>query len=186
MTQTSVGKIELAIVLATGAHVGQLRKYTGMPYVTHPIEVSVICAEKGGLSEDENALVAAILHDVVEDTPIPLEEIRREFGDDVAALVEELTEVPVEGNRAYRKEAERARLAEISARGQTIKLADLISNTRSIVEHDEGFAKVYLKEKQALLEVLTKGSPNLHKIAKAQVERALNDLPNTDQGTLGL
>jgi hypothetical protein len=64
---------------------------------------------------------------------------------------------------------DRQHSAAAPAAAQTIKVADLISNTRSIVAHDPGFAKVYLEEKRMLLEVLTKADPTLLNKAKEQV-----------------
>ena len=165
-----MNKQERAIQFALNAHKGQTRKYTGIPYVVHPIEVATICAEQGGLANDENALCAAYLHDVVEDTPTSLHTIELVFGHDVATLVEELTKVEVPGNRAERKASEVVRLSKISARGQTIKLADLISNTASIVDFDPKFAEVYMVEKRNLLSVLTKGDKTLQFLANQQLK----------------
>lgn len=151
--------VEKARVFATAAHhaVGQVRKYTGEPYINHPAEVVGILAGSGGANP--NMLAAAWLHDVVEDTGVSLEVIRAEFGACVATLVEGLTDVsrPEDGNRKVRKAIDRAHTAAQSPACKTIKLADLISNTRSIVERDPEFAKVYLAEKRELLEVLRDG-----------------------------
>lgn len=166
--------IHNALVFATDAHAGQVRKYTGVPYVFHTMEVANIIAEDGGLGvTDPEILAAAILHDVVEDTFVEINEVRQVFGTDVATLVDEMTEVVVPGNRRIRKAAEVERLAGISDRGQTIKLADLISNTRTIAKHDPGFAQVYLREKRAILDAMTGGLPVLRDMAEAQWEAAV-------------
>jgi (p)ppGpp synthase/HD superfamily hydrolase len=116
-------------------------------------------------------LAAAWLHDVVEDTGVTNEVIRVEFGDEVAELVGWLTDVsrPEQGNRAVRKAIDRAHSAMAPADAQTIKLADLISNTRSIVAHDEKFAKTYLEEKRLLLEVMIKGDAALMAEARRHI-----------------
>jgi (p)ppGpp synthase/HD superfamily hydrolase len=116
-------------------------------------------------------IAAAWLHDTVEDTGVTSELIRAEFGDEVATLVGWLTDVsrPDHGNRAARKAVDRAHTAAAPAQAQTIKLADLIANTRSIMEHDEAFARVYLAEKRALLEVMTKGDAALMARAREQI-----------------
>ena len=75
------------------------------------------------------------------------------------------------GNRAARKAASRARLAAAPSWVQTIKCADLISNTSSIVRHDPEFAKVYLEEKRLLLDVLTKADPQLRDLARSLAEQ---------------
>jgi (p)ppGpp synthase/HD superfamily hydrolase len=111
-----------------------------------------------------DAMVAAAwLHDVVEDTGVTIETIRAEFGTEVAELVGWLTDVsrPEHGNRAHRKALDRAHSAAAPAEAQTVKLADLIANTRSIMAHDEAFAKTYLEEKRLLLAVMTKGDATL-------------------------
>jgi len=86
-------------------------------------------------------------------------------------LVGWLTDVsrPDHGNRAARKAVDRAHSAAAPAAAQTVKLADLISNTRSILEHDQKFAKTYLEEKRLLLEVMTKGDSTLMAIARKNV-----------------
>ncbi len=156
--------VEKALQFATMAHEGQVRKYTGEPYINHPVEVMGIVKT---VSDDPAMHAAALLHDVVEDTDFTIEDIVREFGDDVARLVDDLTDVskPEDGNRKTRKALDRAHSAMASARAQTVKLADLISNGKDIIQHDRHFGKVFLAEKDLLLEVLTKGDRKLHAIA---------------------
>ena len=133
-----------------------MRKYTGEPYIVHPAEVAKIVTDAGGT---EAMICAAWLHDTVEDTGVTIETIRAEFGAEVAELVGWLTDVsrPEHGNRAHRKALDRAHSAAAPAEAQTVKLADLIANTRSIIEHDVAFARTYLEEKRLMLEVMTKG-----------------------------
>ena len=149
--------IERARVFATAAHaaVRQVRKYTGEPYIVHPTHVASIVAEHGG---NAVMIAAAYLHDVVEDTGVEIDVIRREFGDAVADLVAALTDVsrPSDGNRAVRKALDRAHIAAASTEAQTIKCADLISNADSIVQHDVAFAGVYLEEMAATVDVMTR------------------------------
>jgi (p)ppGpp synthase/HD superfamily hydrolase len=162
--------VERARLFATAAHaaVGQLRKYTYEPYIVHPAEVAGIVASIGGT---ESQVAAAWLHDVVEDTGVTIEVIRAEFGDEIATLVGWLTDVsrPEQGNRAVRKAIDRAHTAAAPGAAQTVKLADLISNTRSIVAHDAKFAETYLSEKRELLKVMTKGDPVLLARAHEQI-----------------
>jgi (p)ppGpp synthase/HD superfamily hydrolase len=102
---------------------------------------------------------------------VSIEVIRAEFGSKVSDLVGWLTDVsrPEQGNRATRKAIDRAHTASAPSEAQTIKLCDLISNTRSIVEHDPEFARVYLAEKRLLLEVMTKADPELMRRAREQI-----------------
>jgi (p)ppGpp synthase/HD superfamily hydrolase len=159
-----------ARTFATAAHaaVAQLRKYTNEPYIVHPAEVVSILKTR---PHDPEMVAAAWLHDVVEDTGVTIEVIRAEFGSKVSDLVGWLTDVsrPEQGNRATRKAIDRAHTAAAPAEAQTIKLCDLISNTRSIVEHDAEFARVYLAEKRLLLEVMTKADPELMCRAREQI-----------------
>jgi len=162
---------ENAHIFAGAAHaaVGQVRKYTGDPYIVHPSRVRDTLVDAGITNPD--VLASALLHDVVEDTHITLDLINTVFGKRVRDIVEALTDVPtVEGgpNRKARKAMDRARIALADADVHTIKAADLIDNTSSIVEFDPKFAKVYLAEKALLLEVLTKADPKLLARAKGE------------------
>ncbi|MBN8901419.1 MAG: hypothetical protein BGO51_10435 [Rhodospirillales bacterium 69-11] len=152
--------IDRALAFATRAHAGQIRRYTGEPYVAHCISVAEIVRS---VPHTPEMIAAALLHDTVEDTPVTLDEIAREFGPIVAALVYELTDVskPEDGNRAARKAIDREHTAKASPDAKTIKLADLIDNTKSIVAHDPAFARVYLPEKRQLLKVLQEGDRTL-------------------------
>lgn len=128
-------------------------------------------------------ICAAWLHDTVEDTPATLDEVERVFGFEVAALVEMLTDVskPSDGNRAVRKAIDREHTAKASPQAKTIKLADLIDNTRSITEHDPKFAAVYLAEKALLLEVLRDGDATLLEIARRGLQTAANNIDKHSQ-----
>jgi len=149
--------IDKALKFSTAAHaaVNQKRKYTGEDYIVHPIAVSNLVKENGGTDE---MIAAALLHDTVEDTNVTREQIAEEFGWKVFKLVVELTDVtkPEDGNRATRKAIEAKRLGMASKEAQTIKLADLIDNTKTILKYDPKFAKVYIQEKIALLEAMDK------------------------------
>ena len=166
--------IEKARGFATSAHhaVSQVRKYTGEPYISHPAELVELLREHG--IADQQMLAAAWLHDVVEDTGVTIDLIECEFGRGVADLVAGLTDVsrPEDGNRKARKAIDRAHTAAQSPACKTIKLADLISNTKSIVERDPEFAKVYLAEKRQLLEVLYDGDSRLWELASSIVSAA--------------
>lgn len=154
--QTGIVEKSRAYAIAAHTAVGQKRKYTGDPYHSHCQAVAQAVSIAGG---DENMIAAAWLHDTVEDTQVTLDDIRREFGDDIAELVDWLTDsqTPEDGNRATRKAREAERLGKAPARAQTIKLADLIDNTSSIVTHDPEFARVYLREKQEILNLMIGG-----------------------------
>ena len=148
---------------AVAHHHPQVRKYSDEPYVLHSINVALRLYPRilpiYPYLDVRHALQAAVLHDVLEDTDTEYEDLVLAFGHRVASLVLEVTDQftdPALGNRAKRKALERDRLARASPLAQCIKLADLEDNSASILEHDPEFAKTYLREKQALLEVLTK------------------------------
>lgn len=138
------------------AAINHVRKYTGEPYINHPQAVVELVR---GVPHTEAMLAAAWLHDTVEDTETTLMEIKDNFGLEVFMFVEMLTDVsrPEEGNRATRKALDRLHTARAMPPAKTIKLADLIDNSSSIIKYDPAFAKVYLREKEALLNVLKEG-----------------------------
>ena len=148
--------IDKAFAFATAAHaaVGQKRKYDGAPYIVHPQRVADIVRTYGG-SDDQ--IAAAYLHDVVEDTQVDINTIRDMFGDTIAELVSDLTDVSCsyDGNRATRKSIDMEHTLCGSVDAQFVKLADIIDNSRDIAENDPSFWKVYQKEMLALLEGMT-------------------------------
>ena len=181
---------------ATRAHqrIGQVRKYNKQPYHVHLEAVAKLVAE---VTDDPETIAAAWLHDTVEDTPATLEDIEAEFGLPVAELVEELSDVskPSDGNRATRKAIDRDHTAQASARAKTVKLADLIDNCRDITKHDPRFARVYLVEMGALLDVLEEGDERLFQDAVRVYAAAMEQLgfpraaqkePEPAPDTLGL
>lgn len=174
MAQRTV--IQDAALTARTAHMGQVRKYTGEPYIVHPANVATIVASVWPHNED--AIAAAWLHDVIEDTHHTYDSILQRFGIHIASVVDGLTEKATKdmGNRALRKAFERGRLSVMGRVVQTIKVADLMDNTRSIVEHDPGFARVYLDEKKQLLDVMTWADAGLVRRARVQLDQAWRKL----------
>lgn len=157
-----------ALKFATEAHGAQMRRYEEKPYIYHPVAVAEIVRTFGG---SEEMIAAALLHDVVEDTPVTLDEVRKEFGDKVHDLVEWLTDVskPTDGNRAVRKQIDLEHIAKAPADAKTIKLADIIDNARSIRQYDQNFWKVYRVECGRLLEVMHDGNHRLWEMAADQL-----------------
>lgn len=173
----------------------QVRKYNGLPYTVHTDEVELLVASV----EPDNivARAAAHGHDLYEDV-FPLlsnegfkERMEHEVGNFVSlgafpqlkVIVREINDVIIELsnrftserypalNRDKRKELERNRLASISNDAQTVKLADIISNTNKIFEEDPGWARIYTGEKREVVPLLTRGNTVLHERAKKNVER---------------
>lgn len=121
-----------AFDLARVAHSQQVRK-TGEPYILHPIAVATIAAEE--LNLDVNSVIAAFLHDVVEDTPHPIEEIEARFGDDVAWLVNVLTKQEKKTYNMSRQVDNFRRILDSmqhDIRPIMVKLADRLHNMRTL------------------------------------------------------
>ena len=158
--------IQEALMLAIKAHDGQRRKYTGEPYSMHPIGVSKIVET---VEHTPEMIAAALLHDVVEDTDVTFREIKDNFGSTVAEYVHYCTNVSEkdDGNRKFRKKMDADHFALGPAESQTIKVADLIHNSQTIIPHDQKFFhKAFKHEKQYMLNILTKADANL--LYKAQ------------------
>jgi GTP pyrophosphokinase len=126
----SIERIRFAFDLANERHSGQLRK-SGEPYITHPVAVAQILAELG---LDEQTIIAALLHDTVEDTGYTLDELRASFGDEVASLVDGVTKLD---KLTYGPTAEAQTLRKMviamskDVRVLVIKLADRLHNART-------------------------------------------------------
>jgi len=120
-----------AVIFATKAHSGTPRKGTQMPYITHPMEAMAIVAT---MTDRQELLAAAALHDVVEDTPVTLEELRHEFGDEVAEWVfYETSPSEEETTWQERKQANIDRLAAAPLEAKMVAIGDKLSNLRAIV-----------------------------------------------------
>ncbi|BBG31073.1 HD domain-containing protein [Zymobacter palmae] len=173
MTPLDAGQwlIERARTFATAAHaaIDQRRKYTDDPYIVHPQRVAERVAS---VPHTPDMIAAAWLHDVVEDTAVTIEEIQREFGDDVAVLVAGLTDVSrlEDGNRKVRKAIDHAHSAQQSPACKTVKLADLIDNSITIRRYGKGFARIFMDEMAISLPGLKEGDPTLYAEACAIVE----------------
>lgn len=158
-------------------HGDQKRKYTGDPYWIHLINVvgTIQGTDVSGIGGGPVAVEIAMCHDLLEDTPCGVKELMsvlKRIGysaidaNTIVAGVIELTDAFTKEsypalNRRDRKQLEAERLGRISPLGQTIKYADMIDNTLSIVRHDPGFAKTYLQEKKLYLDHMRNGHIDL-------------------------
>ncbi|RYU11084.1 RelA/SpoT family protein [Nocardioides iriomotensis] len=161
--------LERAYITAEKHHASQTRK-SGDPYITHPLAVATILADIG---MTEPTLVAALLHDTVEDTPYTLDELRRDFGDEVAALVDGVTKLDkVKYGDSAQAETIRKMIVAMSRdiRVLVIKLADRLHNMRTLR---------YLKqEKQERIarETLEIFAPLAHRLGMNTLKWELEDL----------
>ena len=126
--------LDRAIIFAVKAHSGTERRGKGYPYIVHPLEAVEIVAT---MTNDQELLAAAALHDTVEDTDVTIEQIRTEFGDRIAALVAaESDEIPAgvseEDSWHTRKQAAIDRLGKASLEAKMVALGDKLSNMRAI------------------------------------------------------
>jgi (p)ppGpp synthase/HD superfamily hydrolase len=175
-----------ALQFATVAHGNQVRKGNEhIPYIFHPVDVANEVIYYSGLpvSELEIASVIALLHDTVEDTAVTLEQVREQFGDDVADGVDALTKDETEESASYSKHEETlmalAKLSKAPKYVQAVKLADRVSNLKNFPAM-WGREKVnaYLDESSMIARVLSESSEGLHarllsRIADARVMLSL-------------
>lgn len=174
----AISFIKKAKQFAHDAHdsIGQVRKYSGLPYWVHTDETDEILST---VTDNPYRRAAMNLHDVLEDV-FPINPyyspklIQNTFGIIVLDYTIDLTDVFTpenypDMNRAQRKEGEAQRLSQVCANSQTHKYCDLISNTADIAKHDAGFAKIYIQEKKRILELMNKGDATLYKRAMDQI-----------------
>ena len=149
-----------ALNFAKHAHKGQVRKYTGEPYINHCIAVSEIIRTAGFSIE---VIAAALLHDVLEDTAITCEELEKEFGKRITTLVVECTRQSklTDGCRDMRLAIDAHHFSKSSKAGKSIKLADMIDNICSGIKNNPKYYRKYLMEKDTELKALVGGDQHL-------------------------
>ncbi len=161
--------LERAYLTAERFHAGQMRK-SGDPYITHPLAVTTILADIG---MTEPTLVAALLHDTVEDTPYTLEALRKDFGDEVAALVDGVTKLDkVKYGDTAQAETIRKMIVAMSRdiRVLVIKLADRLHNMRTL-----RYLRQETQERKAR-ETLDIYAPLAHRLGMNTLKWELEDL----------
>lgn len=126
-----MNKLITAIAFAAQKHRNQRRKdHDASPYINHPIALANVLANEGGV-EDERVLIAAVLHDTIEDTDTSEQELLREFGKEIADIVLEVTD-DKSLDKAERKRLQVEHAPNIGRRAKLVKLADKICNLRDI------------------------------------------------------
>lgn len=169
--QYNMEKIEMAYELAQRAHAGQMR-LSGEPYVIHPIAVACILVDLG---MDSDSIVAALLHDVVEDTSIHNEDVQRQFGSQVALLVDGVTKlgrIPLFTKEQQQAENIRKMLLAMAQdiRVIIIKLADRLHNMRTLHFMNEQ------KQRDKALETMEIYAPLAHRLGIKAVQDELEDI----------
>ena len=166
-----MGRIEAAYHMAKLAHTGQLRK-DGSPYVTHCVAAADIAADMG---LDEDSIVAALLHDVIEDTDLTHSDIAKQFGEPVANIVEgvtKLTRVQYTSKEDEQMENLRKMLMAMAKdiRVILIKIADRLHNMRTMAYQTEE------KQRQKSLETMEIYAPIAHRLGMQRAKWELEDL----------
>ena len=164
-------RIKAAYTMARQAHEGQMRS-SGDPYISHPIEVAIILV---GLGMDSDTIIGGILHDVVEDTSITLEDIQKRFGGDVADLVDGVTKlanIPYSSRAEQQAENVRKMLLAMAkdVRVVIIKLADRLHNMRTLDYRTPE------KQRVKSLETMEIYAPLAHRLGIRSVKEELEDL----------
>jgi (p)ppGpp synthase/HD superfamily hydrolase len=155
-------EVERALKFATIKHLGQPRKFTGEPYIEHPKRVAAIVRELDGVVTDY--VVAALLHDTIEDTDTTYEEILSEFNTNVATLVYNLTR-----QKGLAKEKYYAKFSGCDRWTCVLKLADRLDNVRDLSRADEDFRNYYRRDTLKLLPHIQWADSQLTK----EIERCL-------------
>ena len=162
--------IKDAFDVAQEAHSGQFRA-SGEPYIAHPVAVALILIEYG---MDSEAVAAALLHDVVEDTPVTLEDVKKQFGESVAMLVDgvtKLTKMSFSTKEEQQAENVRKMLLAMAqdVRVIIIKLADRLHNMRTMKFKSDS------KQRQKALETMEVYAPLAHRLGIRAMKEELED-----------
>ena len=167
--------LDRAIIFAVHAHAGTERRGKGYPYIVHPMEAVEIVAT---MTADQELLAAAALHDTVEDTDVTVEQLRAEFGERIASLVADESDVMPEGMTEeaswhQRKQAAINRLAKASHDAKMVALGDKLSNMRAI-------ARDYAELDDALWNRFHAKDPKDHEWHYRGLADALSELEGTE------
>ena len=167
--------LDEAISFATRAHSGQVRKSSKVPYILHPMEVAAII---GGITEDENVMIAGLLHDTVEDCDVDPREIKAKFGARVSALVQSETEDKLSNRPAaetWKERKEESLLMLGYTKDRDVKilwLGDKLSNMRS-------FYRQFLVEGPAMWNHYHQKDPKIQEWYYRTIAEYLSELSDT-------
>ncbi len=164
-----------AVAFALKAHDGAFRKGTKIPYIYHPVEAACVVAS---LTDDIDTLVAAVLHDVAEDTEYTLSDIQDRFGARVAELVsyeseDKMKDIPAEDSWKKRKEIFLAHLGQSPVEAKQICLGDKLSNMRLTV-------KTYREKGDAMWQAFNQKNPREQGWYYRSIAKELDDFSGTE------
>ena len=159
-----------AVIFATEAHKGTERRGKAYPYIIHPMEAASIVAT---ITNDQEMLAAAVLHDTVEDTEVTIEQIREKFGERVAELVRHET-APMDESLTWRerKAIQIRQLADAPYDSKVVALGDKLSNMRAI-------ARDYAEQGDELWKLFHAKDPKDHEWHYRGLATALRELEDT-------
>lgn len=171
LSEKDIILLKKAYVFAAAAHKGQVRR-SGEPYLSHPLEVTNMLADMG---LDKTTLIAGLLHDVLEDTDVTLEDLQENFGSEVARLVEGVTKITrVEQSSPESRQAETIRKIILAMtddlRTIFIKLADRLHNLQTLRFMPEA------KQRQIARETLEIYAPIANRLGMGRIKAELEDL----------
>jgi len=166
--------LEKAISFSIEKHSGMFRKSSNIPFIIHPMEAMSIAA---GLTSDYEILAATVLHDVVEDTPVRIEEIKELFGERIASLVasdteDKMRDIPPSESWMARKEATIIALKSASIDEKIIVLSDKLSNIRSIYQN-------VIHDGDAIWEKFNQKDKRLHEWYYRAIAENISELSDT-------
>ncbi len=176
----NTAKLLEAARFAAKKHTGQMRKGDDAePYINHPLEVANLLANVGKV-EDYDVLIAAVLHDTVEDTDVSEEQIEEMFGENVASIVMEVTD-DKSLSKAERKQKQVEHAPDLSDGAKQLKMCDKISNIRDVMENPPaGWSKErrldYIEWGEKVMKGLRGANENLEKHFDELVEKAKNSV----------
>ena len=180
MTMMRMNNMAKACEMAAVAHAGQVRKGNGEPYVNHPIRVAhmISTAGIGSRHEVSDLIIAAILHDTVEDSDLTLEEIGTTFGTKVKDLVDGCTDTPGMKKlpRPKRKAAQAKKVRGLDQGVQLIKLADQVDNLESLFQTLESFEVVDAISRVDGMLLVAQVCESANRILLFRAEKAAQDI----------
>ena len=165
--------VEQAFRFAARAHRDHFRKASDLPYVVHPAAVALIL-QKAGV-DDEDILAAALLHDTIEDVGVTREDLVISFGEDVAALVVEVTD-DKSLEKSERKRLQVVNAAKKSDRAKMLKLADKASNLRALVASPPDWPVERKQEYANWAEAVAEGLRGVNETLEQELDAAITAL----------
>tara|TARA_R110000772_G_scaffold4683_6_gene16753 strand:- start:3712 stop:4275 length:564 start_codon:yes stop_codon:yes gene_type:complete len=153
--EPNISEIRKALYFAIENHSGQFRKFSGLPYVHHPIGVAKIVRKHKKSKHIKELIIAALLHDIVEDTDVTIEMVREIFGEMVASIVHELTSDPILIEQMGKPQYLLMKMLNMTSYALVGKLSDRSHNCEDLGDGSEKFRKNYVIETRFILNGIT-------------------------------